>query len=96
MNQLNSVIIEGNITETDYSDGLCTFTVENIRKYTYEEETIIERNEVEVHYFGKTADRLSPELRKERGVRVVGRLKQNEKIILIAEHVELKPWKVSA
>ena len=91
MNQLNSVIIEGNITETDYSDGLCTFTVENIRKYTYEGETFTERTAIEVHYFGK-----SPELRKERGVRVVGRLKQNEKIILIAEHVELKPWKVSA
>jgi len=91
MNQLNSVIIEGNITETDYSDGLCTFTVENIRKYTYEGETIIERNEVEVHYFGK-----SPELRKDRGVRVVGRLKQDGKIYIVAEHVELKPWKVSA
>ena len=74
--QLNSVIIEGSIREADYSDGLCTFTVESIRKYKVDDETVIERINIEVHYFGTAADRLSPELRKERGVRVVGRLKQ--------------------
>jgi len=108
MNNLNSVIIEGNIIrdpaskETSKGTSLCCFSVATNRSYRNQDGSF----EKEVSYFdietwGKLADLCIQNCKKGRGVRVVGRIKQNRwtgsdgksysKISIIAEHVEFKP-----
>lgn len=108
MNMLNSIILEGNLVEnanvTESVNGLktvsCTIAVERIYKNAAGE------NETEVSYFdiecyGEGFAKLQNYFKKDRGLRVVGRLKQKcwkdeegksySKIIIIAEHIEFKP-----
>lgn len=110
MNPLNSILIEGNlvrdpITKTLSSGNqVCGFTLATNHYYKLNGET----HENEVSYFdvetwSRLATTCSQYLKKGRGVRVVGRLKQDRwidpegksrtKIKIVAEHVEFKTQK---
>ena len=110
MNNLNSVLIEGNMVRdplfrsTQKGTSVCNFTIASNRFYKqdkmeagFEKETGF----FEVETWGKLADVCSNQGRKGRGVRVVGRLKQDRwtgndgknhtKVAIVAEHVEYRP-----
>jgi single-strand DNA-binding protein len=112
VNSLNSILLEGNLVKDPESKTLatgsqvCNFTLASDRFYRQNENT-----EKEVHYFDVEAwSRLgiacSQNLKKGRGVRVVGRLKQDRwtdsegkmksRVMIVAEHVEFKPQKPAA
>jgi len=108
MNLLNSIIFEGNLTEnptlkrTPNGASVCNFTLASSRYY---KKTDGEKGEdvtyIKCETWGKTAESCNVYLIKGRGVRVVGRIKQNRwkdsdgdshsRIIITAEHVEFKP-----
>jgi single-strand DNA-binding protein len=107
MNNLNSILIEGNLTrdpELSYcSNGTpwCKFSVAVNRFYKQEDEKRKEVSFIDVSTYAKTAEACAEYLKKGRGVRVVGRLKQDSwkdvdgksrtKLYIVAEHVEFKP-----
>ncbi len=107
MNSINSLVIEGNLVkdplakETARGTALCTFSIAANRSFKNTEGGF----DKEVSYFdvetwGKLAQTCSSNAAKGRGVRVIGRLKQNRwtgndgksysKISIVAEHVEFK------
>jgi single-strand DNA-binding protein len=111
MNSLNSILLEGNLVRDPESKTLpsgsqvCSFALASDRFFKQAEGEL----EKEVSYFDVEAwARLgltcSQNLKKGRGVRVVGRLKQDRwldpegkqrtKVKVVAEHVEFKPQKV--
>ena len=106
MNMLNSLIIEGKITENVVVTEVntipnATFNIATERLYktsdgTTETETLI--SEVRAH--GNLANTLKTYGEKGRSVRIVGRLAQSiyevdgkkcSKIYILAEHIEFKP-----
>lgn len=108
MNQLNSIILEGNLVkDADLLEPVngfkvCKFSIGVNRFYKNKKDVGV--NEVsyfEVETYGKSADYCVKKATKGRGVRVVGRLKQevwkdeaektHSRIIVIAEHIEFKP-----
>jgi single-strand DNA-binding protein len=110
MNSLNSILVEGNLvkdpnTKTMPSGNqVCDFILATNRFYKSGEEGF----EKEVSYFdveawARLGTACSQNLRKGRGVRVVGRLKQDRwvdpegkqraKVKIVAEHVEFKTAK---
>ena len=108
MKQLNSVIIEGKLVENVKVTQVAPVAIaqfyistERIHKNedgTYEKEICY----FDVECFGKLAERLENYLKRGRGVRVVGRLKQDiwmngekkcSRVIVVAEHIEVKPFK---
>jgi len=110
MNSLNSILVEGNLVRDPaiktLSSGnqVCEFSLASNRFYKNGEEGL----EREVSYFDIEAwSRLgmacSQNLKKGRGVRVVGRLKQDRwvdpegkrqaRVKIVAEHVEFKAIK---
>jgi len=112
MNSLNSILVEGNLVKDPATKTLpsgnqvCAFTLATNRYYKAGEQGL----EEEVSYFDVEAwSRLgttcSQYLKKGRGVRVVGRLKQDRwtdtegkqkaKVKIVAEHVEFSPKKGS-
>lgn len=112
MNSLNSILLEGNLTRDPETKTLstgnqvCNFSIASDRFYRQNDNM-----EKEVHYFDVEAwSRLglacSQNLKKGRGVRVVGRLKQDRwtdsegkaksRVMIVAEHVEFKPQKPAA
>ncbi len=107
MNNLNSVLIEGNLTRdpelsyTPKGTAVCKFSVACHRQYKQEEETLKEVSFFDVTTWTRLAEVCWAYLKKGRGVRVVGRLKQDRwndpegrprsKIFIVAEHVEFKP-----
>jgi single-strand DNA-binding protein len=107
MNNLNSILIEGNLTrdpELSYcSSGTpwCRFSVAVNRYYKQDDERKEEVSFIDVSAYGKTAEACAEYLKKGSGVRVVGRLKQDRwkdldgksraKLFIVAEHVEFKP-----
>lgn len=102
MNSLNSVLLEGNLTQepeiqyTPQCTAVCHFTVASDRYYNKTKETSF----FEIETWGKLAEKASAELKKGEGVRVVGRLKQKRwknaegrdisKVVIVAEHFEIK------
>lgn len=107
MNMLNQIILEGNCAEdcnieTTVS-GVKLGTVKLAVNRSYK--NAVGEVETEVSYFdvemyGNVADFLEKHLKKGCGVRIVGRLKQKiyecngkqcSKVVVIAEHIELKP-----
>ncbi len=107
MNNLNSVLIEGNLTHdpnlTILPSGksVCSFSI--AANYYYrnkEKELINEVTYINIDTWGPLAENCDKYLKKGRGVRVVGRLKQDrwndeegrpsEKYIVVAEHVEFQ------
>lgn len=110
MNDLNSVLIEGNLTRdpmlasTPKGTPVCNFGVAANRYYRADEQMQEEVSFFEVEVWSRLAERCNDELEKGRGVRVVGRLKQDRwetkdgeprsRVKVVAEHVEFKPqWK---
>ena len=106
MEYINNLIIDGNLTKDpefkEISDGVevCNFSIACNRRYKVKDEW-----KEEVSYFEITAWKNGDEdyrknLQKGRGVRVIGRLKQDRwedpdggnrsKVKIIAEHVYIK------
>ena len=106
-NNLNSVIVEGNLTKdadfdsTQKGTGFCTFSVATNRYFKSGEEVMHEVSYFDVEAWGKLADSCRSLLVKGSGVRVVGRLKQDRwnsedgkaksRVKIVAEHIEAKP-----
>jgi len=109
MNNLNSILIEGNLVKdaetrtTTKGTSACVFTIASNRYYKKENDSNFEKevNFFDVETWAKLAEACSAKGKKGRGVRVVGRLKQNRwndkegkshsRITIVAEHVEFRP-----
>ncbi|MDX9802145.1 MAG: single-stranded DNA-binding protein [Spirochaetia bacterium] len=112
MNNLNSVLVEGNLTrdpvysETPKGKSVCSFNIATNRYYKQEEEFQNEVSYLDVETWARLADACRDHLTKGRGVRIVGRVKQDRwvdqegknksRFKIVAEHVEFKPCKKSA
>jgi len=108
MNNLNTVLIEGTLTrdpkdETTAEYSQCRLAVANNRYFLGRDgKWKPDPSYFYVYVFGPVADACMQYLKKGRGVRVVGRLKQQswraydgwrERIFIIAEHIEFQPPK---
>ena len=107
MNNLNSVLLEGNLTRdpelryTPTGTAVCNLAIACNRYYKQEEELQQEVSYFEITAWTRLAEVCGEYLKKGRGVRVVGRLKQDRwsdpegqnrsKVFVVAEHVEFKP-----
>jgi len=107
MNNLNSILLEGNLVAdpdlryTPKGAAVCSFCVACNRFYKQEEELQKEVSYFDVTTWNRQAEVCNEYLTKGRGVRVVGRLKQDRwedaegktrsKVHIVAEHVEFKP-----
>lgn len=107
MNNLNSVLVEGNLTrdpqlkEIASGTKVCTFSIATNRYYKQNQEQQHEVSYLDVEVWTKLAEQCQEYLQKGRGVRVVGRLKQDRwedddgnrhsRVKIVAEHVEFKP-----
>ena len=107
MNNLNSILLEGNLTNdpvynlSPKGTPICTFSIASNRYYKKDEETVKDVDFFDIETWSKLADNCNNYLTKGRGVRVIGRLKQDRwinnngdnryKIKIVAEHVEFKP-----
>jgi single-strand DNA-binding protein len=107
MNNLNSVLLEGNLVrdpEISYSNNslaFCRFSVATNRYYKQNNKYEQEVSYFDVKTWGKQAEICNEYLKKGRGVRIIGRLKQDRwkaddgvnrsKVVVYAEHVEFKP-----
>ena len=107
MNNLNSILIEGNLVRdplfrsTPKGTPVCTFSLASNRYFKQDSETEREVSFFDVETWAKLAENCKNLGRKGRGVRVVGRLKQERwtssdgkarsRVTIVAEHVEFKP-----
>ena len=107
MNNLNSVLLEGNLTRdpelryTAKGTAVCRLAIACNRYYKQEDQRQEEVSFFDVTTWSRLAEICAEYLVKGRGVRVVGRLKQDRweddggqrrsKVQVIAEHVEFKP-----
>jgi len=107
MRDMNSIILEGNLTrdpeyrETPKGTPVCMFSVASNRYYKVDDEPRQEVSFFNVETWAKVAESCNEYLKKGRGVRVVGRLKQDrwvnqegkncDRIKIVAEHVDFKP-----
>jgi single-strand DNA-binding protein len=107
MNSLNSILIEGNLVReplfrsTAKGTPLCTFSLASNRFYRQDSRMEKEVSFFEVETWAKLAESCYSMGRKGRGVRVVGRLKQERwndpdgkprsRVTIVAEHVEFRP-----
>lgn len=108
MNALNSLILEGTITDDVKVNTICNgisgeFTLETKRNYkNHNGENVEEKSTFTVYCYGEIANLMQLHSKKGQGVKLVGRLKQERwtdtdgkmftKIVVIAEHIELKPF----
>lgn len=97
MNDLNSIIIEGEVIDKPKMDsGVCTFRVKSKRLFKSKDGQPMEEVSVfptESH--SKLAEACEKHLSEGRSIRVVGRLKSPDGCIftVVAEHVEFKPMR---
>jgi single-strand DNA-binding protein len=107
MNNLNSILLEGNLVAdpelryTPKGAAVCSFRVACNRYYKQDDELQKEVSYFDVTAWNRQAEVCNEYLTKGRGVRVVGRLKQDRwedaegktrsKVHVVAEHVEFKP-----
>lgn len=108
MNQLNQVIVEGNVVsqpeirEIRNGRHVCVIPIAVNRTYkTSDGEFAKEVSFFDIDTFGKFADLCAKLCPKGRGIRVVGRLKQDRwqseegknhsRVKIVADHVEFKP-----
>lgn len=97
MNQLNSVIFEGIVSDRscwqsdDRTEYRCVVSSIRTRKVDGKREE--QRTDVEVYASDKVAQACDTHLTDGRGIRVVGRLGMhgNGQVVVFAEHVEFKP-----
>ena len=106
-NNLNSILIEGNLVReaemraTPKGTPVCTFQIASNRFYKQGSNMEKEVSFFNIESWAKLAKIAGSQGRKGRGVRVVGRLKQERwqdrdgkaqsKIVIVAEHVEFRP-----
>ena len=106
MNALNSMLLEGNVVrdavlkKTPKGTSVCTFSVASNRYYIQDNTRTKETSYFDVETWGKLAESCGKNCTKGRGVRIVGRMKQDRwvgsdgknysRIKLVAEHVEFK------
>ena len=107
MNNLNSILIEGNLVRdpllrsTPKGTQVCTFTLASNRFYKQDTGLEKEVGFFDVETWARLAENCYNLGRKGRGVRVVGRLKQDRwngtdgkshsRVAIVAEHVEFRP-----
>jgi len=107
MNNLNSILIEGNLVKdpllrsTSKGTQVCTLCLASNRYYKLDSGYEREVTFVDVDAWSRLAEPCYSKGRKGRGVRVVGRIKQDRwigpdgkqhsKISIVAEHVEFRP-----
>ncbi|MDR2398769.1 MAG: single-stranded DNA-binding protein [Spirochaetaceae bacterium] len=107
MNNLNSILIEGNLVKdptfrsTPKGTPVCTFSLASNRIYKKETGLEEEVSFFNVETWAKLAENCYNLGHKGRGVRIVGRLKQDRwndgegkahsKVTIVAEHVEFRP-----
>jgi len=107
MNNLNSILIEGDIVADAVTKTLpsgtpvCTFSLASNRSYRTNDGFEKEVSFFDIQASAKTAELCADNAKKGRGLRIVGRLKQERwvnakgeqmsKVIVVAEHVEFKP-----
>ena len=107
MNNLNSILIEGNLVRdpelsyTPKGTAVCKFSVACNRSYKQDDGFQKEVSYFDVSAWTRLAEVCGEYLKKGRGVRVVGRLKQDRwtdpdgkprsRVEIVAEHVEFKP-----
>jgi single-strand DNA-binding protein len=107
MNNLNSILIEGNLVRdpllrsTPKGTSVCSFTLASNRFFRQDSGLEKEVGFFDVETWAKLAEHCYNQGRKGRGVRVVGRLKQDRwsgadgkshsRIAIVAEHVEFRP-----
>ena len=112
MNNLNSIILEGNLVrDASLAEPVpgfkkCIFSVGVNRFYKNKKnEAVDEVSFFDIETYGRMAEYCSEKAKKGRGVRVVGRLKQDSwkddsgktqsRVYVVAEHIEYKPEKKS-
>jgi len=107
MNNLNSILIEGNLVRdpllrsTPKGTQICTMSLASNRFYKQDTGFEKEVSFFNVETWAKLAEACFARGKKGRGVRVVGRLKQNRwndpdgksrsRVTIVAEHVEFRP-----
>jgi single-strand DNA-binding protein len=107
MNNLNSILIEGNLVRdplfrsTPKGTPVCTFSLASNRFYKQDSGLEKEVSFFDVETWSKLAENCYNLGHKGRGVRVVGRLKQERwsgpdgkprsRVTIVAEHVEFRP-----
>jgi single-strand DNA-binding protein len=107
MNNLNSILIEGNLVRdpllrsTSKGTSVCTFTLASNRFFRQDSGMEKEVGFFDVETWAKLAEHCYNQGHKGRGVRVVGRLKQDRwnstdgrthsRVAIVAEHVEFRP-----
>jgi single-strand DNA-binding protein len=107
MNQLNSILIEGCLVRdpifrmTAKGIALCTFSIATNRFYRQEGTMEKETSFFDVETWTALAEKCKTYGHKGRGVRVVGRLRQNRwtdtdgktrtRVFIVAEHLEFRP-----
>jgi len=107
MNNLNSILIEGNMVReplyrtTPKGTPVCTFSLASNRFFKQDTGLEKEVSFFDVETWSKLAESCNSQGKKGRGVRVVGRLKQDRwtgddgktrsKIRIVAEHIEFRP-----
>lgn len=102
LNDLNSILIEGKLKDDpqfsyDPHGALsCYFSIVSNRRHKVDDEYQTIPQTFDIVVFSEMADACRENLRKDRGVRVVGRLESNEDdgaihVFIHAEHVEFKP-----
>ena len=107
MNNLNSILVEGNLVRdpelkyTQKGAAVCSFALASNRYFKQDEETQKEVSYFDITTWSRLADVCGEYLKKGRGVRVVGRLKQDRwtspegqtrsKVSIVAEPVEFTP-----
>jgi len=112
VNSLNSILLEGNLVRdpeskaTSTGTQVCDFCVASDRYYKQNDALEKEVSYFDVEAWAKLGLACSQNLKKGRGVRVVGRLKQDRwtdpegkqrsKVKIVAEHVEFKPTRQPA
>ena len=112
MNQLNSILLEGNLCRdpelryTPKGTPVTTLVLSSTRTYKLDGERREEVSFIEATTAGKLATVCAEHLTKARGVRVVGRIKQERwedtegnarsKVVIVVEHVEFQPRRAAA
>lgn len=107
MNNLNSILLEGNlvrdpeIANTKSDISFCRFSLATNRYYKQNNKYEQEVSYFDVKCWGKLAEVCNEYLKKGRGVRIIGRIKQDRwksddgtnhsKVIVMADHIEFKP-----
>ena len=106
MDNLNSLIIEGNVVrdpvvrETQKGNLVCNFSIGSNRSYRSAKGFEHEVSFFDVEAWGKTAEAVRDNCTKGTGVRVVGKIKQNRwesqdgkkrsQVVVVSEYVEFK------